>query len=98
VSELKACPFCGKAPLVRSLGAEMIICPNGCVFMATDDRLERWNTRPLEDALKAENAKLREALTDLLSLIDEHGEATIRAHATQLLKIRNIARAEEALK
>jgi len=30
--------------------------------MASDDRLVRWNHRPLESALRAENAKLREAL------------------------------------
>jgi hypothetical protein len=40
------------------------------------------------DELEAENARLREALVDMLRLIDEHGSPVMKAHATRVMKAR----------
>ena len=41
-----------------------------------------------EDELKTEIVLLREALTDALFLIEEHGSPILKAHATRIMKIR----------
>ena len=65
--ELKPCPFCGgKAKCIEYYGLFHVICCD--CYIAGRDRpsidgaIEAWNTRPIEDALKAENARFREAL------------------------------------
>jgi len=68
-AELKACPFCGSTDLAtESFGerrhcvvCEKCECSTG--YMLDDDEaIEAWNTRPLEDALRAEIAQLQEEL------------------------------------
>lgn len=73
--ELKPCPFCGgEAEIIddamgtisrcRCCGAEN---GNG-VYGAEGHKLavKDWNIRPIEDALKAENERLKKELDDLL--------------------------------
>jgi hypothetical protein len=45
-------------------------------------KIDEWNSRPIED-------KLEKANRDLFMLIEEHGGNIIKAHASQLLKIRS---------
>jgi hypothetical protein len=62
--ELKPCPFCGKNEL-RQLGAlKKVQCINeSCDHAFKNPMLPiAWQTRPIEDALRAENERLREAL------------------------------------
>ena len=60
MSELKACPFCGQTAHVSDsfIDAEQVGCFYCVAFVDTDI----WNTRPIEDQLRAENEKLKEAL------------------------------------
>jgi len=65
--KLKSCPFCGcelaSQPDIFS-GGMVYAHENNCIKKLSEspDFRELWNTRPLEDSLRAENAKLREAL------------------------------------
>lgn len=65
--ELKPCPFCGgKAKCIEYYGLFHVICCD--CYIAGRDRpsidgaIDAWNTRPFEDALRAENKRLREVL------------------------------------
>ena len=54
--ELKGCPFCGKAPIV---GNESCRCGTLCCPLCDKHvRLAIWQTRPVEDGLRAEIEKL----------------------------------------
>ena len=64
--ELKPCPFCGKNEL-RQLGVlKKVQCINeSCDHAFKNPMLPiAWQTRPIEDALRAENERLREAYID----------------------------------
>ena len=64
MSELKPCPFCGRAQLTDTDRGETNPYTGGtqsracdwCSVSTTD-----WNNRPIEDALNAEIARLRDA-------------------------------------
>ena len=64
--ELKPCPFCGSIPEVHydNDGTRIIRCANTeCAGLYWEDFDDiTWNTRPIEDALRAKNAQLRAAL------------------------------------
>ena len=67
MSELKPCPFCGKEPSIYE-DTGYVYCPNDDC-MAADSYLEKailpvekWNTRPIEDALNARIAELSQAV------------------------------------
>lgn len=77
--KLKSCPFCGGTAEIIEEGAGFNIkCADCYVEMtpfATDkrDAIKMWNDRPIEDKvqkkiekLKAENARLREALEKII--------------------------------
>lgn len=67
--ELKPCPFCGGMPTLESHLADMeepgwafVHCPCGGEAEMSDyesQAIEGWNTRPIEDALRAELAQAR---------------------------------------
>jgi len=78
--QLKPCPFCGEAPGlmvwndasrpmtdIECVGMDCIT--RGCEVRVEGEDHERraiaaWNTRPIEDALRAENDRLRTAIDD----------------------------------
>lgn len=81
MSELKPCPFCGKQPvsLVTSNNSMFIGCNHGIsaltVYVLSDPETSvlEFNSRPIEDALKAElkatDALLKEATETIGSVI-----------------------------
>lgn len=63
MSELKPCPFCGETPETNGQLVQ-------CYKMPCDARrfpmpIDSWNTRPIEDALKARIAKLEAEVAEL---------------------------------
>jgi hypothetical protein len=63
VTELKPCPFCGQKSRERYTQVDLFSCSNiNCELCHVVFSAKEWNTRPIEDALTAENAKLRELL------------------------------------
>jgi len=55
MSELKACPMCGREAHIIGENIECKYC--GCTSISIDgvnnNAVEQWNTRPIEDALRA---------------------------------------------
>lgn len=79
MSNFKLCPFCkaelniySSADRIIGIDCDCIVAP--CLIindLAEEGMLEKvWNTRPLEDELQAENAKLRKAI---LETLEENG-------------------------
>lgn len=80
MSELKPCPFCGglnqtieecfnytfSEAFVQcdSCGARSEIEDNVSPKKAKEKAIKIWNTRPIEDALRAENERLKKALKE----------------------------------
>ena len=76
MSELKPCPFCGSKN--TTLDYFEISCPQelGTLVLCGDcgsysTSVDRWNTRPIEDALNARIAELEAAQKEALSLLPE---------------------------
>jgi len=77
MSGLKLCPFCGGKPEIRKRRDEylkttytIIECRNTACFAqpnievyGRDNAIVIWNTRPIEDALRAENERLNNMAT-----------------------------------
>ena len=66
MNELKSCPFCGNEPVVEGnlVACNNLNCPTYDNYW-TDPMIftcDQWNTRPIEDALQAENEWLKEEL------------------------------------
>lgn len=65
-SKLKPCPFCGTPPQANTwvfygISETRYFCPNQeCPLSVRTSTLERWNRRPIEDALTARIAELEE--------------------------------------
>jgi len=78
MTELKPCPFCGKdsTEIYRDdSGWWYALCGN-CQHEGTPDlgksgAREAWNTRPIEDAMRAEIERLRAKLQAVASFMDE---------------------------
>ncbi len=65
--EIKDCPFCG-GKASKGCGIESIHCSNiECVMPGISVSIEQWNTRPIEDALRAK----REAAEAYIEAIEE---------------------------
>ena len=71
---MKPCPFCGSEPVERLSKIDGNVyygcwnnleCPKASWFTA-----DEWNTRPIEDALRAEIARLQEKLHDEMSQLE----------------------------
>ena len=73
--ELKPCPFCGcenisiKVGVYRNGDTSIVECEdcNGGIE-TPDDAVAIWNSRPVEDELRAEIEKLESALVDMMKL------------------------------
>jgi hypothetical protein len=63
LEHLANCPFCGNHELEFEDSTGDITC-NCCAYTFYDTSEDNgwWNTRPIEDVLRAENDRLREAL------------------------------------
>lgn len=71
--ELKPCPFCGKEARIATdnsgdFDRNYVDCENNCHLFGCLDEKE-WNTRPIEDALRA---KLEIAVEALRSIYNDH--------------------------
>ena len=66
--ENRLCPFCGGNDCVKSTGDGFPLIPN-CLFEAKSyaEVVDRYNVRPLEDALQA---KLDRAFSELTALVN----------------------------
>ena len=60
MSELKPCPFCGSADIRTEPGINL----NYCDKCSAEANIEHWNTRPIEDALRARIAELEKDLSN----------------------------------
>lgn len=66
MDELKACPFCGSSNIQPAplSDYEWYRC-NDCDALSGRGGAIGWNSRPLEDALQAEIARLRDVLEEI---------------------------------
>ena len=67
--ELKPCPFCGGGVIEHKEndGTKWVECEHKwCIGSTIIGWVGQWESRPLEDALRAENEQLREALKDMI--------------------------------
>lgn len=70
-AELRECPFCGCVPVIWE--QQRVICTH-CECEGPDnetplaDNIAAWNTRPLEDALRAELAQVKAERDEALSV------------------------------
>ena len=88
---LKPCPFCGgtNISVCDSTTLRTVFC-HSCVIYIT---IETWNTRPIEDALRAEVARLRAALD-----IRSKAIATLRTELALAVKAKSLhAKQDEPL-
>lgn len=83
--ELKPCPFCGSNRIVEETETDNSGCVPMTVWFVKctacgsfknsisnpDRAIKRWNTRPAEDALNAENERLKEALKEIREIADK---------------------------
>jgi len=73
--ELKGCPFCGKAPIV---GNEFCRCGTLCCPLCDKHvRLAIWQTRPVEDGLRAEIEQLDGKYLHLQEIVETEREETL---------------------
>lgn len=86
--ELKPCPFCG-GPATHEPCGDIGCAEDGCGVVAMvycfgdhENTVERWNKRPIEDGLRAENERLRGALERILK---ESIDCDAREIAEQML-------------
>ena len=91
---LKSCPFCGGKPYFENEGSDYgfyAVCSRcGCwtgALRTKDESLKRWNNRPIEDELigkigklEAENARLREALTEIKKTVESAQDTVYPFH------------------
>ena len=80
MSELKACPFCGREATKFLSGDDgMVGCMACCVSqLEKTHRDTNWNTRPIEEALQKQlsdlRVQLKEAVREMRQDIDLHSE------------------------
>ena len=63
--ELKPCPFCSGNNITIEHLMDVVFCNDCGAEMSGDAPLGNWNTRPIEDALRAEIARRDEELLEL---------------------------------
>ena len=70
MNELKSCPFCGNEPVVEGnlVACNNLNCPTHDNYW-TDPMIftcDQWNTRPIEDGLRARIAELESLVEQLI--------------------------------
>jgi hypothetical protein len=67
MDELKACPFCNKSPIeLHGKWTGFVECiTDGCPIILRKMTIEQWQSRPIEDALTAENERLKTFVNQL---------------------------------
>ena len=81
--DLKRCPFCGgEAKITRPLAEGAEVCCKTCrattwMCYPEERAIKRWNTRPEEDRLKAENERLKKALRQIVKIANLRFNATV---------------------
>ena len=74
-SELRPCPFCGSEARADDIIGRYVYCPNAdChLWRLEGEEIERdeWNTRPLEDALRAQHVAEMAAKVEALEWRDK---------------------------
>ncbi len=72
--KLKPCPYCGSAPRIehhfskdeyRYCCCSNPSCPSNLPSLTDEAAYENWNTRPIEDELRAKLAELKNAADEL---------------------------------
>lgn len=64
-NELRPCPFCGRDAREQNIIivgrglCKMVFCEKCHIDFKSSTSIEQWNTRPAEDALQAENERLK---------------------------------------
>jgi hypothetical protein len=77
MSKLKPCPFCGKKrhlrfePFEGSTDTGIVVCICGASYTTIEQGAD-WNTRPIEDGLRAEIEALQKELDELKDLYRWH--------------------------
>ena len=66
MSELKPCPFCGGTKICTEKGINLNYCDN----CSAESNVERWNARPIEDALNKRIAELEALVDELVNIGD----------------------------
>lgn len=61
MNTLKPCPFCGGAKICTEKSININYCDN----CSAESNIEHWNTRPIEDELKARIAELEAYIDEL---------------------------------
>ena len=88
MSELKACPYCGKRPTEETFYSEDGF-PMGCNCVWNTNTAEqaekRWNARPIEDALQSRIDELEAKLGDRAMRLTEWAEK-VEAFVTMVSK------------
>jgi hypothetical protein len=99
--ELKPCPFCGKPAYTECVDDGCYaMCPNiECEFAGTGSQ-KAWNTRPIEDALRAEleavKVELQQANSETTAAREALDKATDRMSAEFARLAEELQQAREA--
>jgi len=80
---LKPCPFCGEEDNIRETSS-FVECEN-CECLTHD--MDRWNTRPLEEALKAKADGLVTFLEEIKVNLYAHHKEFIEDKIDEKLKV-----------
>lgn len=105
MSELKNCPFCGRDAIrndKKSYIGVAVSCGNkACHLSRSRIPKKGWNTRPIEDALRAENEQLRAdnaRMREALEAIEMHTNEYIDKGANYPEYLDEIIKTIKALK